>query len=63
MILKVGCIECEDVIELEVDRQDFQNYSNGLVQVSVFSHLTEEELELIQSHICGKCWQKMFLSF
>ena len=60
--LQVTCRMCNKTHEVMVAFEDALEYMNDnrrKVQ-HIFPYLTPEERELLISHICPECWNKMF---
>lgn len=62
MELHVKCHHCGEVTVVRVREEDLNTFCSSnrpYVQV-IFPYLTPAERELLISHTCNECWQKMF---
>ena len=61
MKINVSCERCHTIYQFKVNEEDFIDYMLGDVHVQVaFPYLTPGERELLLTHTCEKCWNKMF---
>lgn len=60
LILKVTCDHCGREYELRVNMDDYQSWKLGETQIQdAFPYLNPSERELILSHCCGECWNRI----
>jgi hypothetical protein len=61
MIVSKACRKCQKIVEIEIDVQDFFDWSAGdkLIQ-DAFPYLTAGEREMLISQTCDDCWNKLF---
>ena len=64
-VIKVTCIHCKKEYALRVRFKDYMIYDspNRPHIQDIFPYLTPAERELLISHTCDECWQKMFDAF
>lgn len=60
--ITVQCDLCGEEFTMRVKYEDFIRYTqtNRPHIQDIFPYLTPAERELLISHTCDKCWQKMF---
>ena len=60
--LKVRCTICNTDYKLKVAEEDYIEYTrpNRRNIQDIFPYLTPSERELLISHTCEACWNKMF---
>lgn len=51
---------CNYVEELYVDPQDFFDWDNGKPIQDAMPYLNASQRELMISHTCDECWEKMY---
>ena len=63
MLVEVAttCTQCQKVGWVEAPEEEWDAYFSGTVAQLAFPSLTPDERELLISHICGKCFDKLFL--
>jgi len=63
MLVEVAttCRQCEKVVWVEAPEEEWEAYLSGTVAQLAFTNLTPDERELLISHICGTCFDKLFL--
>ena len=63
--IEIECKLCGEVFEIEVKPEDLKEYMspNRRHIQHIFPYLTPAERELLISHTCEKCWNKMFSNF
>lgn len=62
--IQVQCEHCGREFHLEVVEKDLKEFvqppsERRLIQ-DIFPYLTHQERELLISHTCNECWNKMF---
>ena len=58
--LEVTCRMCHRDFELEVKAEDVVKYINGTLIQKAFPYLSAGERELLISHTCEECFNKLF---
>lgn len=60
--IRVTCVHCKREFVLKVRVQDYLLFDmpNRPHIQDIFPYLTPAERELLISHTCNECWQKMF---
>lgn len=58
----LSCDFCGERVELELYPEDVEEYMRPVRRYvqDIFPYLKPEEREMLISHICPKCWDKMF---
>lgn len=60
MIIEKVCIDCKDLIRIEVPEEAYKKWQNGIRIQSAMPMLSSDEREILISGICGPCFDKMF---
>lgn len=60
--LHVRCTMCGEIYTIAVNEEDYYEYlePNRRYVQDIFPYLTPSERELLISHTCDECWNKMF---
>jgi len=58
--LEISCNICGIVYHLFVHSDDIERYGQGDLVQDAFPYLSANERELIISHTCGSCFDKIF---
>ncbi len=58
--IQVGCISCFSNFPVVVNPLDIELWKNGELIQDAFPYLTDSERELLISHVCENCFDKMF---
>ena len=60
--IKVTCVHCKREFTLKVRFEDYLTFDmpNRPCIQDIFPYLTPAERELLISHTCKECWDKMF---
>lgn len=60
--IRVTCVQCKREFVLKVRVEDYLLFDmpNRPHIQDIFPYLTPAERELLISHTCSECWQKMF---
>lgn len=59
MQLEVKCIECKKVYTVSVCAEGFYKWQDGTRIQDVMPNVPEDDRELLMSHMCGKCFDKL----
>lgn len=60
MQLEVKCIECKKVYKVTVPDEGFYRWVGGEKIQHALPSLSADDRELLMSHMCGKCFDKLF---
>lgn len=60
LINDVKCIVCSGVFTITVELEQWYKWKSGIFIQDAFPHLTADERDLLQSGICGKCFDKIY---
>lgn len=64
LIVTKICRTCGQVIDIEVNKIDYDRYKAGLIKVQdAFPYLTADEREMLMTGICGDCYDAMFADY
>jgi len=58
--IQVGCISCFNNFPVVVNPLDIELWNGGELIQDAFPYLTDSERELLISHVCENCFDKMF---
>jgi hypothetical protein len=56
----VKCIVCSEISTIVVTAEQWYKWKSGTFIQDAFPHLSANERELLQSGICGKCFDKIY---
>jgi len=59
-VLTVTCYICKDVHDIQVNSTHYTEWKGGKLIQNAFPYLSADELELLISRTCPKCWKKIF---
>ena len=53
------CIMCKKIIQVRVPKEELDAYDEGAMSQDAFKSLSADDIELLITGICQKCWDKM----
>lgn len=56
----VQCRQCHMIRTVQISREDFSQWQDGVLIQNAMPYLTPGERELLISRICEPCFDKMF---
>jgi len=62
MLIRKKCLSCDVAQVISVDTEGYDAWREGALIQNAFPYLTADEREMLMSGICGKCFDKMFMS-
>ncbi len=60
MQIEYCCSKCEKIIDIEYIDQDYDAWKGGTMIQDAFPYLSTDEREIMQSGICGECFDRMY---
>lgn len=60
MQLEVKCIECKKIYKVTVPDRGFVKWQNGMHIQDAMPEVSVDDRELLMSHMCGTCFDKIF---
>lgn len=60
MQLEIKCIECKKVYKVTVPDDGFYKWQDGVKIQHAMPSLSADDRELLMSHMCGSCFDKLF---
>lgn len=57
--LEISCAWCNSTHHIIVYVEDYKKYVDGMHVQDAFPYLSLEDRELLISHTCSSCWDKM----
>lgn len=58
--INLTCRMCGRIVTIAVEDREIRNWRNGMLIQYAFPNLTSAEREMLISHICSACFDKMF---
>ena len=58
--ISIKCRLCGKTFNLSVAKSDWEKYNNGVLAQNAFPYLTADERELLTSHTCTDCFDRLF---
>lgn len=59
-IIVTQCPFCGSINEVGVNEADYWDWQDGELVQNAFPYLSADEREMLITHICPICWEKMF---
>ena len=60
MTISCSCPFCGAISQVEVKEKDWDSYQKGALAQRAFPYLSATDREIIISHICPKCQERIF---
>lgn len=58
--LQEKCAICGKTVEISVYNDDYFKWRKGMLIQDAFPYLSPDDREMLVSHTCKECWDRMF---